>query len=572
MGLSKDSVQADFHIVDSDGSDSALSAVSQQGDHSYDLGVVHEAAKLIGNSDTPELAITGILRLMSEFLGLNRGRVLLPSESGDCLQIRFSYGLQADERSRGVYHMDDGITGKVMSRGMPAVVQNIDEEPEFLYRAIDRATLPPGIVSFLAVPIFDGDNPIGVLAAHRLRERSRPFDADLTVLRILSTLVAQIIQINQLIEQRTEQLQLENKQLKGALDNQYVDHGILGESQSIREALHKTKTVAGTDVTTFLSGESGTGKERFSQLLHLGSARKDSPFLAINCAAIPEHLLESELFGHERGAFTGAVAVKKGKLELATGGTLFLDEIGDLSLELQSKLLRVLEGRVIQRVGGLKDIPIDVRIIAATHKNLQQAVNNGEFRLDLFYRLNVFPIHLPPLREREGDVRILARHFLLTANQEYAFNSVFSNGVLTRLESYAWPGNIRQLENVIRRAVLTSSGGSISVGDIEMILRQESAISGTSAPVIEQQSCATQAEYVANDQALHSAFVAPAFQPDLAGFSESGRLYSRVNADQFEQIIAALKQTGGNKTRAARLLGMTSRQFRYRLEKLNIQT
>lgn len=572
MRLSKPSLSSglDAIVPELTGSSSlTTSEFLQYEDQSYDLGVVHEAAKLISSSHTPELAITGILRLMSEFLGLNRGRVLLPESSGDRLQIRYSYGLQPEERSRGVYGMDDGITGKVMKRGMPAVVQNIDEEPEFLYRAIDRSTLPPGIVSFLAVPILDGDNTIGVLAAHRLRERSRAFDADLTVLRILSTLVAQIININQLIEQRTEALQLENKQLKGALDTQHINHGILGESQAIRDALHKTTTVAPTDITTFLSGESGTGKERFSQMLHLGSPRKDMPLLAINCAAIPEHLLESELFGHERGAFTGATSVKKGKLELANGGTLFLDEIGDLSMDLQSKLLRVLEGRIIQRVGGVHDIPIDVRIIAATHKNLQDAVNQGEFRLDLFYRLNVFPIHLPPLRERHGDVRILARHFLLSANKEYAVNSVFGKGVLTRLESYDWPGNIRQLENVVRRAVLTSAGGSIGVGEIEEILSQESAVNGRSSPMNEVRNDDLPTN---TDSGRRNLLGTNRSTNDMTDASESGRLYSRVSEDQAAPIREALMQTGGNKTRAAKLLGMTSRQFRYRLEKLEIDT
>ena len=545
---------------------------AQQSDQSYNLVVVQEAAKLIGKSDTEELAITGILRLMSEFLGLNRVRVLVPVEPDNHLQIKYSYGLQPSERSRGVYHLDDGITGKVMKRGIPAVIQNIDEEPEFLYRAIDRETLPKGIVSFLAVPILDGNTTIGVLAANRLRERTRPLDSDLIVLRIMATLIAQIIKINQLIEERTEELKQENSKLKGVLNTQYVNYGILGESPAIIDALSKTKIVAETDVTVFISGESGTGKERFSQAIHLGSHRKDKPFLAINCAAIPEHLLESELFGHERGAFTGATAVKKGKCELANEGTLFLDEIGDLSLELQSKLLRVLEGRMIQRVGGVKDIPIDVRIITATHKNLQQAVNRNDFRLDLFYRLNVFPIHLPPLRDRDGDIRILARHFLLMANKEYSQDKVFSDGVLASLESYDWPGNIRQLDNIIKRAVLSSIDNNIYVSDIETILYQESAVAGvsnsSSIPMETQFQSRVSVNNNADEQASSNSLSDNQYKYDL---SESGRPYTRVSEDQSERIKDALKRTDGNKTRAAKLLGMTSRQLRYRLEKLNIQ-
>lgn len=526
-----------------------------------DLTVLHEAAKLIGHSGTPEIAITGTLRLMSQMLGLNRGRVLLPSTADGLLRIRYSYGLTDTERKRGLYSFEEGITGKVMQSGQQAVVQDVDQEPGFLFRAVDRATLPEGIVSYLAVPIVDGNLTVGVLAAHRLRMRPRAINADLMILRILATFIAQIIKINGLIDERTSHLREENQELKDALEQQQNNYGILGESAAVRDALLQITRVADTPVTVLLTGESGTGKERFSQILHLNSKRRDQPFLAINCAAIPEQLLESELFGHEKGAFTGATASKQGKIELANGGTLFLDEIGDLNMELQSKLLRVLESQVIQRVGGIRDIPVDVRIVTATHKNLQEAVNRGTFRLDLFYRLNVFPIHLPPLRERTGDVRILARHFLLNANREYGRYTLLGKGVMERLESYNWPGNIRQLENVIKRAVLIALDGNISIGDIESILRQESVINNhleagqaavATAPVPLPQLNASVA------QSAHS----------TGALSPGSRPYSWVREDEEQQLLEALQQTGGNKTRAAALLGMTARQFRYRLEKL----
>lgn len=247
-----------------------------------DLTVLHEAAKLIGHSDTPEIAITGTLRLMSQMLGLNRGRVLLPSATNDTLHIRYSYGLTEDERQRGVYKLDEGVTGRVMSRGQLAVIQNIDEESSYLYRAVDRTTLPDGVVAYLAVPIMDGKVPIGVLATHRLRMRPRPINADLVVLRILATFIAQIIKINNLIDERTTHLKKENRELKDALQNNSGAYGILGESPAIRSALRQVTQVADTPVTVMLTGESGTGKERFSQILHLNSARKDQPFLAIN--------------------------------------------------------------------------------------------------------------------------------------------------------------------------------------------------------------------------------------------------------------------------------------------------
>jgi Nif-specific regulatory protein len=530
-----------------------------------DLTVVQEAAKLIGHSGSPDSAISGILRLMSQMLGLNRGRVLLSRPDGRALQIHYSYGLTDEERKRGVYSFEEGITGRVMRQGQLAVVQNIDEEPDYLFRAVDRMTLPQGVVAYIAIPILDGDSPVGVLAVHRLRMRPRSFSADLVILRILATFIAQIIKINSLIEERTSHLKEENQELKNALQTQQSSHGILGESPAVKDALLQVTRVAKTDVTILLTGESGTGKERFSQILHLYSTRKEQPFLAINCAAIPDQLLESELFGHERGAFTGASATKLGKIELASGGTLFLDEIGDLNLELQSKLLRVLEGQVIQRVGGNKNIPVDVRIVTATHKNLQAAVNKGQFRLDLFYRLNIFPIHLPPLRDREGDVRIFARHFLLSANREYGRYILLGNGVIERLESYNWPGNIRQLENVIKRAVLMAEDGMVRILDIESILRQESMISrhleagqGTASLKSDNGSASDQME--------------PGAEPYTHESTNHGpnRPYSWVRADEASELADALQRTGGNKTRAAALLGMTPRQFRYRMEKLDM--
>lgn len=544
-------------LIDNDAVDSGQS----------DLTVVDEAAKLIGHSDTPELAIGSILRLMSQMLGLNRGRVLLPSPPSDTLTIHYSYGLTAAEKNRGSYGLEEGITGKVMASQRQAVIQDVDEEPDFLFRAVDRTTLPQGVVSYLAVPILDGNSAIGVLGAHRLRMRLRSFDADLVILRIMATFIAQIIKINNLIDERTEHLKQENEQLKGALQIQRTDHGVLGESSAVRDALSQVMRVADTSVTVLLNGESGTGKERFSQILHLNSRRKDKPFLAINCGAIPEHLLETELFGHERGAFTGANAQKLGKIELANSGTLFLDEIGDLNLELQSKLLRVLESKVIQRVGGVKDIPVDVRIVAATHKNLHEAVNRGSFRLDLFYRLNVFPVHLPPLRSREGDVRILARHFLLAANREYQRNAVFSPGVMERLMSFNWPGNIRQLENVVKRAVLINADGNVRVSDIETILHQESVI-GTHL----EAGQASKQENIGRDLGL---LQNPSEPPGLddygpAPFTTNGRPYNRVRADEALSITDAMRRTNGNKTRAAALLGMSVRQFRYRLDKLGL--
>ncbi|MFP1682951.1 sigma 54-interacting transcriptional regulator [Alloalcanivorax sp. C16-1] len=520
------------------------------GDEDVDLTVLREAARLIGRAESPELAISGILRLLSQMLGLNRARVMLPRIDDAGLSIRYAYGLTDEERQRGRYLAGEGVAGRVMRTGQLAVVQDIDQEPLFLGRAVRRRTLPDEIVAYIAVPLMDGGVPMGVLAAHRLRQRPRKIDRDLGTLQTIAVFIVQILKFNALLEARTAHLRDENRQLKDALSSARPAHGILGESEPLRAALHNALKVADTEVTVLITGESGTGKERFAELLHDQSGRRDGPFLAINCAAIPEPLLESELFGHERGAFTGANALKKGKIEMADGGTLFLDEIGDMSPDLQTKLLRVLEKRVIQRVGGNRDIPVTVRILAATHKNLQQAVNDGRFRLDLYYRLNVFPLHLPPLRERQGDVRLLTRHFLYRTNREYRRNVVLGDGVLERLQGYAWPGNIRQLENIIRRAVLMARREQVSAADVEAILAQESSI--------EQRAPA----------ADHPPPTAPSVPAAVA--PTTVRPYRRVRPQDGDLLLGALEEAGGNKARAARALGMTPRQYRYHLDQLGL--
>jgi Nif-specific regulatory protein len=522
-----------------------------------ELLIISEASRLMTHNGTTDEAINGILRLMSQMVGLNRGRVALRDDDTDSMSIRYSYGLTPSERSRGHYVIGEGVTGRVMQTKQVAVVQNIDDEPIYLTRAVERGTLPQETVAFLAVPILYNDTTLGVLGAHRLRGRKRPFSRDITLLQVLATLIAQILSLNRLIEEKTALLADENRALKQALDQKTEGtHGILGESPALRHALRQALHVSPTQATVLLAGESGTGKERFARMVHITSQRRDGPFMAINCAAIPEALLESELFGHEKGAFTGAAVKKQGIVELANNGTLFLDEIGDLALDLQSKLLHVLEKQAIKRVGGTQDIPVNVRIIAATHKNLQKAVNEGRFRIDLFYRLNVFPIHLPPLRERAGDVGHLARHFLQRANHEFDRNTVFGPGVLERLEGYNWPGNIRQLENVVKRAVLVAQNREITIDDVILILQHEAHIGEHLEAGTTQRSASTPPIETAT--------------PIEAPPQPTQRGYGWVRADEAQSLLDALRQTGGNKTRAAMTLGMTARQFRYRLERLGL--
>jgi Nif-specific regulatory protein len=521
-----------------------------------ELLVLQQAARLIARSADPKPAIQGILRLLSELLGLNRGRVLLPDEESGALAIEYAYGLSVAERERGSYSVGEGVTGRVFQTGQLALVPDIDDEPAYLARAVDRTTLPNEAVAYMAVPIILDEHPIGVLAVHRLRKRERAFQRDLALLQVVATLIGQVLQVKALVEERTAQLESENRLLRNRIVSDGAPYGILGESPALQQAVQQALQVAKTDTTVLLLGESGTGKERFARMQHLAGNRSAGPFVSVNCAAIPATLIESELFGHEKGAFTGATATKKGKIELADGGTLFLDEIGDLELELQAKLLKVLESRSIQRVGSARDIPVDVRIVAATHKNLQEAVNANRFRLDLFYRLNVFPIRLPPLRARRGDVAVLAQYFLKAANDEYGKAVAFGIGSVELLEQYPWPGNIRQLENLVKRAVLLTPGPGIGRKLIESILSEEGGVASPppTVPVAAPDRRETRAGVRIPGGAI----------------GEGMRPYARVREEEIEQILEALRQQGGNKTRAAISLGLTPRQLRYRMLKLNL--
>jgi Nif-specific regulatory protein len=532
--------------------------------NSSEFVVIQEAVQQIEHAHDPDFAIYNILSICSRLMGLNRGRVLLKEADGEFLYAAYGYGLMPEEIQRSRFAPKEGISGKVMHSGQPVVVPDIDQETDYLFRTVDRQTLPQEPVSFIAVPLVRKNARIGVLTFNRLKNRNRPFDRDVSFSKIIATFISEILAVHQMIEQQTQILKLENEQLRSVALGQGSQYGIIGESAVLLQALDKATRAAATPVTVMLKGESGTGKEKFSRMIHRASHRKDGPFVAINCAAIPKDLLEAELFGYEKGSFTGANQQKKGKFELAHNGTLFLDEIGDLDLGLQAKLLRVLEDKSISRIGGTQDIALDVRIIVASHKDLHQAVNDGRFRLDLFYRLNVFPIELPPLRDRHGDIRTLARHFLDQANHDYQTNAIFEREALDFFEHYDWPGNIRQLENVIKRCVLMADEDrTISIATVRRIIEDESAIHHAPA----QQLVPNSASPINTPTAESITRPGESWNDS----TEQKRAYWKVSDDEKENLIAALKYSRGNKTRAAMMLNMTPRQFNYRIEKLGIK-
>ena len=394
-----------------------------------ELLLMSEVMRLVGQSLAPEVVLREMLHLLSELLGLNRGRVVLADDVDDAegaghrrtpsgpSSIRYAYGLTKIEIARGRYAAGEGITGAVLATGQAMIVQDIDAEPRFLARAVERANLPQETVAFIALPIEVNRRTVGVLGVHRIRRRHRLLDDDVAVLKILATLAGQLLQLRSLVEEKTRALEARNALLTRALESAAARYGIIGTSPALLQALGELERVSPAAASVLLLGESGTGKELFARAVHLASPRRDAPFIKVNCAAIPDSLFESELFGHERGAFTGATGARAGWFEQADRGTIFLDEIGELPQQMQAKLLRTLQEGSIVRLGGKREVAVNVRLVAATNRDLEAEVERGLFRRDLFYRLNVIPIRLPSLAERREDIRPIALHFLNRTNQ-----------------------------------------------------------------------------------------------------------------------------------------------------------
>ena len=515
---------------------------------------MREVMRLLGKSLAPELVLREMLHLMSELLGLNRGRLVLADDSAALdpnaprtARICHAYGLTQAECQRGVYVPGEGITGRVLASGLPAIVQDVDAEPLFLFRAVAREQLPPETVAYLALPVELNGATVGVLGCHRIRSRQRHLNDDLALLRVLATLAGQVLQLAQLVAEQTRQLAVRNAQLARALDTHTARYGLVGQSPPLLKALGELERVSQSQATVLLLGESGTGKELFARAVHLASGRKEQPFIKVNCSAIPETLFESELFGHERGAFTGATHARTGWFEQAQGGTIFLDEVGELPLALQAKLLRTLQEGTLVRLGGTREVRIDVRLVAATNRDLSAEVAAGRFRQDLYYRLNVVPIRLPSLRERRDDIHPLALHFLNRANQAHQRNVHLTPEALALLDAHPWPGNIRELGNVVERVVLLAEHTAVGATELARHLGHTDTPPATAATPTAQ-------------------VPAPPWPA-----STLVREYQSAQSHSPDQLAMVLAQHQGNQSRAAQSLGLTLRQFAYRLKKAGLR-
>jgi len=470
-----------------------------------------------------------VLDILSKSTDMVRGTITILNPLRDEISIEVAHGLSKAAMERGKYKLGEGITGRVIQTGKALVVPKISEEPLFLNRTATRKAFHDQELSFICVPVKKGNQVIGALSVDRPFDKSYALKEGERLLSIIAAMVAQHVINLETIQLEKEQLREENRRLQQELSNKYRITNIVGNSNKMRDVFQMISRVSKSNATVLIRGESGTGKELAANAIHYNSLRSQSPFVKVNCVALPFNLIESELFGHEKGAFTGAIKQKKGKFELANKGTIFLDEIGSISVDVQVKLLRVLQEKELERVGGYETIKTDVRVIAATNKNLEQAVEEGTFRGDLYYRLNVFPIYMPPLRERKTDILLLADYFL----EKYAKENRkdirrLSTPAIDMLVQYHWPGNVRELENCIERAIL--------------LCEEEGVIHGYHLP--------------------------PTVQTAEESDTLPGRSLEVAVANlEREMIVDALKTTRGNMAKAAQILETTERKFAYKAKR-----
>jgi len=500
-----------------------------------ELTTLYEISQVISSSLDLEQVMLSILRILNSFMGMKKGTILLYDPTTKELSVKVGLGLTEAEKRRGKYQIGEGIIGQVLQLAMPLVVPDVSQEPLFIDKTGSYDGLEKEQITCLAVPIKVKGEVIGVLSVDRLFTGRIPFQEDLRVLMIVASLIGQAVELHRLIAQEKQALLERNLQLQEELKARYRPANIVGQSKKMEEVFRAIERVSRSKATVLIRGESGTGKELVARAIHYASPRAQGPFVKLNCAALPEQLLESELFGHEKGAFTGALQAKKGRFELADGGTIFLDEIGDLPIGLQGKLLRVLQERTFERVGGTKTIKVDVRIIAATNRDLETAVQEGSFREDLYYRLYVVPILLPPLRERKEDIPLLVGHFLERFNRENGKMVKLSVAAMDLLMEYNWPGNIRELENCIERMVVMAQRDLVAPEEVPLPINPF------------------------------------AVQPPPPSPGRNTLPFPRpLEEVEREQILLALKQCHGVQSKAASLLGLSPRQLGYRLKKYGI--
>lgn len=532
-----------------------------------ELTTIYEISKILSSSLDLNKTAREVLGMLSSHLRMRRGMVSLVQPSGD-LHVVEATGMSAEAARRGRFRRGEGITGKILATGVPMVVPNVAKEPLFLNRTESRSLAEGRVVAFIGVPIKVGRETVGVLSVDREMDgEPGNFEADVRFLSMVANLIGQTTRLHDNVAAEREELMRRQQYLQKELHGKYSLDNVIGHSKRMQDVFAEVHQAAPGKSTVLLRGESGTGKEVIARSIHYLSPRKLAPFIKVNCAALSETLLESELFGHEKGSFTGATQERKGRFEMAQGGTLFLDEIGEISPLFQTKLLRVLQEREFERVGGNKSIKVDVRLIAATNRNMEEDVAKGTFRADLYYRVNVVSIFLPPLRERREDIPPLIEHFLDKFNKENERKLSFSPEALAVMLKCNWPGNVRELENCVERTATMTRKNMIQ--ELDMPCQQNKCFS----QVLQHYG---QAQLTIPIPVVSAPIVSASFgasMPEVSGssFGEATAAEDPAFMTERERLVWAMEQCGWVQAKAARLLNLTPRQIGYALSRYNIE-
>jgi Nif-specific regulatory protein len=524
------------------------------------MTALYNVSQMLSRSLNYRETIGEVLRILDEDAGLRHGLVSVVEPDGSLL-VQLVHGVKTDHFKSVRYQPGEGIIGFVMEKDHAVILPRIGGD----HRFINKMGIYDPDLPIIAVPIKAAGSLKGVFAVQPakeafqddplLKERAR-------FLEMIANLVGQSLRLSLQVEQEKRVMQEERDSLRRAVRQQHGLGNVVGRSAAMRRVFEQVRLVSKWNTTVLIRGETGTGKELIANAIHYNSPRASGPLVKLNCAALPENLLESELFGHERGSFTGAVGCRKGRFEQADGGSLFLDEIGEISPAFQAKLLRVLQEGEFERVGGNRSIKADVRIIAATHRNLEAALETGDFREDLFYRLNVMPLYLPPLRERPEDIPEISHHLLAKIGNVQKRKLTLNEAALRSLAQYEWPGNVRELENCLERAAVLSKNGIIDTTLIRFPQRERKPLRST--------------ETVAHPVSRPAAPDLPAPPPpeNTSADSETPPPQDAAqenDALERQRVIEALEHAGWVQAKAARLLNMTPRQIAYRIRTLNIE-
>jgi Nif-specific regulatory protein len=549
---------------------------------------IYEISKILNAPNRLETTLSSVLNVLTSFLQMRHGVIsLLADDDIPDITVGVGWNEGTDERYRA--RLPETAIGQIVATAVPLVVENVATHSLFATDAAALGAADEVTVSFIGVPIRVGTKVVGTLSIDRIWDGRAVFrlDTDVRFLTMIANLIGQTVQLHRVVSRDRDRLMAESYRLQKELSElkpvkerkKVLVKGIIGDSPALRSLLEKITIVAKSHSPVLLRGESGTGKELIAKAIHELSPRAKGPFIKINCAALPESVLESELFGHEKGAFTGAINARKGRFELADKGTLFLDEIGEISPAFQAKLLRVLQEQEFERVGGNHTIKVDVRVVTATNRNLEEAVARNEFRADLYYRISVVPMLMPPLRDRRSDIPQLAGEFLKRFNGENGRTLTFDARAMEVLMGCGFPGNVRELENCVQRTATLAQGPCIEMDDFAcrrneclsaMLWKGHSELApqrlrpAVSLPILPVVPAAGVAKASSNVSSVQSEADAIA----TAAGPASGKSGEVPDRDRF---IEAMEKAGWVQAKAARILGLTPRQIGYALKKHDIE-